>query len=352
MPGMMPDGNHVPTSQPSPFERGFPFHSGTPAPGCKSSSFKFRRGCGRPNAGDTETSKGSEKNPAGEGSSSSFQFTPAGRYGWVWNGAPGSETVEPTPLYTASDEEMTDASHPPPPHHHNTFPFGPFGGRGGFGPFRGRGGSRGAHHPFHGHHGDHSHHGHPHRRHSGSRSGGEKESEKDKEFGAEEKLKRRQTFHEQRQAMMQSRKEQLQEQRQAIALQREAMEQQRQAQDQQRRAQDEQRKAQEKQRKIQEEQRRKSRVSELVDRSRPVGGGSLAGIWPTATAAAAAGAASEVVAATDTDANPFADPEEIKKKIKKIVSMGFQDNAELRSVMRDFGGEVEAVVEFLISSRQ
>ncbi|KAF9322138.1 hypothetical protein BG006_002470, partial [Podila minutissima] len=345
----------------------------------------FRRGRRRPNATDTETSKGSEKNPNGEGSSS-FQFAPTGmpgsfpdqppmteinagwtwtnltggnqaegasnsrpRYGWVWNGAPGGETVEPTPLYTASDEEMADASHPPPPHHHNTFPFGPFGSRGGFGPFRGRGGFHGAHHPFHDHH---DHHGHPRRRHSGSRSGGEKESE-EKESGAEEKLKRRQTFHEQRHAMMQSRKEQLQEQRQAIALQREGMEQQRQAQEQQRRAQEEQRKAQEKQRKIQEERRRENRVSELVDRSRPMGGGSLSGIWPTAAAAAAAtGAAFEVVAGAESDANPFADPEEFNDQIQTLVSMGFQDNAELRSVMRDFGGEVEAVVEFLISSRQ
>lgn len=163
--------------------------------------------------------------------------------------------------------------------------------------------------------------------------------------------------------MMQSRKEQLLEQRQAIALQREAMVQQRQAQEEQRRVQEEQRrvqeeqrKVQEKQRKIQEEQRRESRVSELVDRSRPatvVGGGSLAGIWPTAAAAAATGAASEVVAGSmETDANPFADPDEFNEQIQMVVSMGFPDNEELRSVMRDFGGEVEAVVEFLISSRQ
>lgn len=169
-------------------------------------------------------------------------------------------------------------------------------------------------------------------------------------------MKRRQTFHEQRHSMMQTRKEQLQEQRQAIALQREAMVQQRQAQEKQRKVLEEQRKVQEKQRKIQEEQRRESRVSELVDRSRPatvVGGGSLAGIWPTAAAAAAAGAASEVAAgSTDTDANPFADPDEFNEQIQMVVSMGFPDNEELRSVMRDFGGEVEAVVEFLISSRQ
>ncbi|KAG0347406.1 hypothetical protein BG004_007837 [Podila humilis] len=446
MPGMMPDGSRVPCKQPSPFMKGFPFHTAEPSTCRKSSHFKFRRSC-RPTAGDTE-SKQQEKelNPSGEGPSGmpgSFPDQPpmsetnAGwtwthlgddnaegsstsrpRFGWVWNGVAGAETAEPTPLYSAtSDDEMADASlpHPPPPPHAHSHPFnsGPPGGRGGFGPFRGRGGSRSSH-PFHAHapphaqawsHSQHHHqhhdgHGHAHvhghghrhghghghghaqhRRHSGSRSGGERDVEKDKDGSVtEEKLKRRQTFHEQRSAMLQSRKEALQEQRQAIAHQREVQEEQRRVLEEQRVVQEQQRIAQDEQHRAQEQQRRENRVSQLVDRSRPVGGGSLAGIWPSASSTSAAASAdatptSANAAPTSADAtptsatarptsasavprtaapvlNPFADPDEFAEQIRAIVEMGFQDNAELHQVVKDFGGEVDAIVEHLISQQR
>ncbi|KAG0199842.1 hypothetical protein BGX28_006969 [Mortierella sp. GBA30] len=50
--------------------------------------------------------------------------------------------------------------------------------------------------------------------------------------------------------------------------------------------------------------------------------------------------------------DPFADPFEFEQELQRVVEMGFNDTAELRTVMRDFGGEVEAVVEFLLTHSQ
>jgi len=54
-------------------------------------------------------------------------------------------------------------------------------------------------------------------------------------------------------------------------------------------------------------------------------------------------------ATTPADVNPFADPSEFELEIQMLVSMGFPNTPELHSIVRDFGGEVEAVVEHLIS---
>ncbi|KAF9178319.1 hypothetical protein BGZ50_007823 [Haplosporangium sp. Z 11] len=380
----------VPTSKSSPFSRGFPFNSSPPD--CKGSFFKFK--CDRPSPRDTEatnergsSSKAAEANvgssstsampgsfpqmteidkgwtwtelpqgTAGEGSKSSSSRP---RYGWVWTGGESGEeqNPEPTPLYTESDEEMPQAPHDAPHGRAKTGERGRHNGpfRGG----RGRGGVHQAffhpHHPGHAHshhgpghhHHHHGHHGH-HRRHSGTRSGGEGGSDP-KGDSADEKLKRRQTFHEQRHAMMQSRREQLQEQRQAISQQREAMAQYREAQEQSRRQLEEHRKAQ-------EQQRRGARIEELVDRTRGephnvnggiVGAGSLADIWPSGPAVNENGNGSNT--AVTTELNPPVDPNEFQEQIQMLVSMGFEDNNELRTIVRDFGGEVEAVVEFLVN---
>ncbi|KAF9122106.1 hypothetical protein BGW39_010016 [Mortierella sp. 14UC] len=342
MPHMFPsEGTSVPNTRPSPFSGGFPFHFGAPG-GCKrGNNFRFRGD--RPTACDTESGKEEMAEPPQDGSVP-FDF---GRRG---------------------DR----------------------GGRGGF--FRGgpRGGPRGGHpfafhHPQHGPHahalgphghGPHIHHGpehaHPHahhhhqyhhyrhsRRHSGSKSaeeGGEMH-----ETGSEERLKRRQTFHEQH---------------------RQAQEEQRNAQEEQRKVQEEQRKVQQEQRRIQEEQRRARAAA--ASTAGPIGGGSLAGIWPgapatpavsTVTAASAASATVALASARPTSANaapisarpttttasaalqdldnnnnPGLDPNEFRDEIRLLTNMGFADTAELRTVVRDFGGEVEAVVEFMISA--
>jgi hypothetical protein len=44
------------------------------------------------------------------------------------------------------------------------------------------------------------------------------------------------------------------------------------------------------------------------------------------------------------------DANEFRNEIKMLTNMGFADTPELRTVVRDFGGEVEAVVEFMISA--
>ncbi|KAF9429637.1 hypothetical protein BGZ94_010047 [Podila epigama] len=392
------DGSHVPCSKPSPFGRGFPFLSGV-IPEYKN-TFKFnRRGC-RPNVDDTEASSSSAKdsemkNLAGEGSSSSkpdggmpgsfpgaqapssaspmmsgsqpgwtwTQLTDkAGtdgshpKYGWVWTGLTGEETGEPTPLYSATseDDDMADASAPAYPHHvPPPPPPPPFGGLG-----RGRG--RGHFGSFRGHHHHHHHQQqHPPRRHS--RSGGEDYQEtqdKDKDdkddSSLDEKLKRRQTFHEQRHAMKQLRKEQLQEQRQMIAKQREMIEEQRKVQEQQRRAHEEQRKAE-------EQRRRENRVSQLVGQSAglnataattpavAVGGGSLAGIWPTAAVISNDSENENEKEKENTkDRNPFEDQDEYVEEIYTLVSMGFTDNADLRAIVKELGGQLEAVIERLL----
>ncbi|KAG0318551.1 hypothetical protein BGZ97_003593, partial [Linnemannia gamsii] len=289
MPGMFPtEGTSVPSTKPSPFSYGFPFQYGAPG-GCKKgNNFRFRGD--RPAACDTESSEKkrdtcSEKNKnassssgevkathqQGESSSSAQQqpqMTEIGngwtwtllpsktadadpsaeassssarpKYGWVWNGGDENgniENPEPAPIYVESgDEEMTEPTHDVP---QGPFDFGRRGdrgsrGRGGFAFFRGRGGPRGGHpfafHPHgphhvgpHGHgHGPH-HHRH-HRRHSGSKSG---EEGGHAESSSEERLKRRQTFHEQRRAH-----------------------------EEQRKVHEEQRKVQEEQRKVHEEQRK------------------------------------------------------------------------------------------------
>ncbi|KAF9573979.1 hypothetical protein EC968_007665 [Mortierella alpina] len=70
---------------------------------------------------------------------------------------------------------------------------------------------------------------------------------------------------------------------------------------------------------------------------------------PAVPALPAPAPASEVVMSTTAGTNPFADPFEFENELRTIVDMGFEDTAELRTVMQDFGGEVEAIVEFLIS---
>lgn len=55
------------------------------------------------------------------------------------------------------------------------------------------------------------------------------------------------------------------------------------------------------------------------------------------------------VSAPVEDVNPFADPSEFELEIQMLVSMGFPNTPELHTIVRDFGGEVEAVVEHLIS---
>lgn len=57
----------------------------------------------------------------------------------------------------------------------------------------------------------------------------------------------------------------------------------------------------------------------------------------------------EAVVSATTGTNPFADPFEFENELRTIVDMGFEDTAELRTVMQDFGGEVEAIVDFLIA---
>ncbi|KAG0272413.1 hypothetical protein BGZ95_011853 [Linnemannia exigua] len=343
--------------------------------------------------------------PSGEASSRH-------KFGWVWNGGENGdvENPDPSPIYVESgDEEMAE----PPQDGSAPFDFGRRGGRGGRGGFfRGgpRGGPRGRH-PFaffphhpghfgphanahgphaHGPHGygPHTHHGPEHahshahnqqyhhhnhnRRHSGSKSaeGGETQHES----GSEERLKRRQTYHEQH---------------------RQAQEEQRKAQEEQRKVQEEQRKVQQEQRRVQEEQRR-ARAGAAATAG-PIGGGSLAGIWPvtpTTPAIPAAPAVTAVSAApasarpTSADAapasarptfanaaptsaaptsarptttttttapaaelsNPTMNHNEFREEIRMLTNMGFADTAELRTVVRDFGGEVEAVVEFMISA--
>ncbi|KAF9127732.1 hypothetical protein BG015_004483, partial [Linnemannia schmuckeri] len=152
------------------------------------------------------------------------------------------------------------------------------------------------------------------------------------ESGSDERLKRRQTFHEQRRAH--------EEQRQARAEQL-------QTQEEQRKVQEDQRKIQEEQRRVQEQQRREARA--------PIGGGSLAGIWPTTPAAPASPAIPAALAAPSTPAAAAAPPaldisNEFRNEIRMLTNMGFADTPELRTVVRDFGGEVEAVVEFMISA--
>ncbi|KAF9934210.1 hypothetical protein FBU30_002903 [Linnemannia zychae] len=56
-----------------------------------------------------------------------------------------------------------------------------------------------------------------------------------------------------------------------------------------------------------------------------------------------------VQAASPAEVNPFSDPSDFEMEIQTLVSMGFANTPELRTVVRDFGGEVEAVVEFLVS---
>ncbi|KAF9560848.1 hypothetical protein EC968_005982 [Mortierella alpina] len=231
-------GTTVPPSKPSPFEKGFPFNSSTP--GCKGYSFKFK--CGRPNPSDTEASSSEKKkfdvdktNHQAEGSTSSAmpgsfpqhpQMTEIGngwtwtalgddqvqgdqpgpssrpKFGWVWTGGEDgqSKNPEPSPLYTESDEKMTEApqeggcrfdDHPAGHRRRGGRGFGGFfGGGGGSGGFGGQSRcGRGGAHSFHlrphhhsdvDHRADHAHH-HGHRRrrrrrrrrHPGSRSGSE-----------------------------------------------------------------------------------------------------------------------------------------------------------------------------------
>ncbi|KAG0195543.1 hypothetical protein BGX33_003072, partial [Mortierella sp. NVP41] len=150
-------------------------------------------------------------------------------------------------------------------------------------------------------------------------------------------------------------------------------EEQRRVQVEQRMAQQEQRRAQEEQRRVQEQQRRGSpavpaRPAAPAAPATPIGGGSLAGIWPgsnnasTTTPAPAtttpAPATTTPAPATTTTAtaapqqlnHPGLDPNEFRDEIRLLTNMGFADTPELRTVVRDFGGEVEAVVEFMISA--
>lgn len=296
------------------------------------------------------------------------------KYGWVWSGGENGDTEnpEPAPIYVESDEEMAEPTQDGP---QGPFDFGRHGGRGGrgrggFAFFRGRGGSRGGSrggHPFafhphgphgHGPHGPHGHgphihhgpehHGHAHvhhhnnehhhrhhRRHSGSKSGEEGHAES----GSDEKLRRRQTFHEQRQARVD---------------QRQVQEEQRKAQEEQRKVQVEQRKVQEEQRRVQEQQRREGRAPATT--AAPIGGGSLAGIWPNTPPVPATPATPTASSTPSTPATPAAPldlgatNDDFRNEIRMLTNMGFADTPELRTVVRDFGGEVEAVVEFMISA--
>jgi len=57
----------------------------------------------------------------------------------------------------------------------------------------------------------------------------------------------------------------------------------------------------------------------------------------------------EVPTAPVVDVNPFADPSEFELEIQMLVSMGFPYTPNLHNVVRDFGGEIDAIVEHLIS---
>jgi hypothetical protein len=50
--------------------------------------------------------------------------------------------------------------------------------------------------------------------------------------------------------------------------------------------------------------------------------------------------------------NPFADPElrvdDFEQEIRTLVAMGFEDSPQLRQIVRDNGGEIEAIVDLMI----
>ncbi|KAG0250397.1 hypothetical protein BG011_008385 [Mortierella polycephala] len=75
----------------------------------------------------------------------------------------------------------------------------------------------------------------------------------------------------------------------------------------------------------------------LVDESSPA----VLEVEPTAT--------SVVDIEADMDLGPFTDPYEFKEELAMIIAMGFPDNEELRNMVQDLGGEVEAIVECLVS---
>ncbi|KAF9425209.1 hypothetical protein BGZ94_007748 [Podila epigama] len=70
---------------------------------------------------------------------------------------------------------------------------------------------------------------------------------------------------------------------------------------------------------------------------------------PSSTLALAGAPVTATTAVTNVHVNPFADPIEFEQEIRTLVAMGFKDDAELRTVVHDFGGEIEAIVEFLIA---
>ncbi|KAF9079251.1 hypothetical protein BGX23_004593 [Mortierella sp. AD031] len=178
---------------------------------------------------------------------------------------------------------------------------------------------------------------------------GEEGGDNQPESGSEEKLKRRQTFHEERKAAHKER-HQVQEEQRRVQVE------QRMAQQEQRRAQQEQKRAQEEQRRVQEQQRRGSPAVPVrpAAPAAPIGGGSLAGIWPggnnASTTTPAPATTTTATAAPQQLNHPGLDPNEFRDEIRLLTNMGFADTSELRTVVRDFGGEVEAVVEFMISA--
>lgn len=273
------------------------------------------------------------------------------RFGWIWNGdEAGNVNPEPTPSYATLDVEMAeDPSASSGRGGYGGYGRGGFmGGRGGFGPFRDR---------FHPHH-----HHHLHRRHSGSKSGGEEGTDHSTQEDGDEKLKRRSTFHEQRH-QMHTRREQLQEGREAILQQREMLERQRNAMIHQRHAMVQQRHDMMEQKREQAQQARQARQAAAPTPSvpAPMGGGSLAGIWPSSPSANTAPAPAQVPAPTPAPASvPMVtstpgsfptteDTYEFMSQIGTLVQMGFPDNTELRTVVRDFGGEMETILDFLLS---
>ncbi|KAG0259144.1 hypothetical protein BG011_002804 [Mortierella polycephala] len=242
---------------------------------------------------------------AGEGAKSSSSRP---RYGWVWTGGESGEEQNPgpAPLYTESDEEMPQAPNDAPHERAKT--------------------------------GERERHGRSFRRAT--------------PIPIMVLVISIITMAIIAGTLAHSRREQLQEQRQAISQHREAMTQYRETQEQNRRELEEHRKAQ-------EQQRRGARIEELVDRTRGephnvnggvIGAGSLAGIWPSGPVVNENGNNNNT--ATTTELNPPVDPNEFQEQVQMLVSMGFEDNNELRTIVRDFGGEVEAVVEFLVNSNR
>ncbi|KAF9160551.1 hypothetical protein DFQ26_005398 [Actinomortierella ambigua] len=331
------------------------------------------------------------------------------KYGWVWRDASDKSTKaelketeatatatatateqggeDPSPLYTPL------ASNDPPA----TFPFG--GGRGGHGDrgqwtglFRGRGGM---HHATSGPRGHHHHHHHHGRRHSGAHSDEESETTvraSTADDVRDASLRRRQTMIETRQAAVRARHEAEEERKRHHQARVEQLV-----------------KKSRPHSHIGsflfggststspfKTDDSSNGNSSAPDTHAPVvmGGGSLANIWPSAASAPTTPEAADASAATRTPGefpqarvytpvpttparpaaptavvpptpsrastpastpvertvvttNPFQDPYEFEHELQTLLSMGFPDSEDLRTALRDFGGEIEAVIDYL-----